>query len=133
MINSYDLNFDALSLDIINWDSALIQVSGDKKFLEEILQDLLNEADEANLELREAIKACNFEQVGKEAHKIKGGASYLHCEQIYCITYIIQMRVMSSLECKTDEERAYLWTQIKKDYKIFKIAIRNLEREITER
>ena len=130
---TYDLDYDALSLTIIHWDLALHEVSGDKKFLDEILQDLLNESDEANLELREAIKICNLDKVGQEAHKINGSASYLHCEQICCITHIIMKRIMSSSKCATEEEINLLWKQISIDYKIFKQALRNLEREITKR
>ena len=133
MICKYDLDFDALSLNIIDWDLALLEVSGDKKFLDEILQDFLNESDEANLELREAIKICNFDKVGQEVHKINGSAACLHCKQLCCITHIMLVKVMSSLKCTADEEINLIWKQISVDYKVFKQALRNLEREITKR
>jgi uncharacterized protein YbaP (TraB family) len=59
MIGTYDLDYDALSLTIIHWDLALHEVSGDKKFLDEILQDLLNESDEASAFLDEFIVQRN--------------------------------------------------------------------------
>ena len=75
---------------VINWAGALEQVAGDEEFLNEVLSDLLTESDTAEADIAAAIEAKNFDAVMKAAHRIKGSASYLCCDQLRDISSKLQ-------------------------------------------
>lgn len=66
------------------------QVGGDRDFLEEVLQDLMNEAETARSEIAQGIKDNDFSTISKAAHRIKGSASYLCCENVRSVSYTMQ-------------------------------------------
>lgn len=66
------------------------QVGDDEEFLEEVLQDLLNEAKTAEDEIAEGIVARNFDVISKAAHRIKGSASYLFCDDLKNVSLSLQ-------------------------------------------
>ena len=74
----------------IDWGKAMEQVGEDVEFLEEVLQDLLTEAQTSEEEIAEGIVAQNFEGISKAAHRIKGSASYLHCENLRVVSLELQ-------------------------------------------
>lgn len=67
-------------------------VGGDKEFLKEVLNDLLNESDAAQADIEGAIAAnpTDFECIQKAAHRIKGSAAYLCCEDLRKASYELQ-------------------------------------------
>lgn len=75
---------------VINWEGALEQVAGDEEFLNEVLRDLRTEADTAEDDLTTAIAAKNLDAVMKAAHRIKGSASYLCCDQLRDVSFTLQ-------------------------------------------
>lgn len=66
------------------------KVGDDEEFLEEVLQDLLNEAQTAEEEIAEGIIAHNFDGISKAAHRIKGSASYLFCDNLKNVSLALQ-------------------------------------------
>jgi HPt (histidine-containing phosphotransfer) domain-containing protein len=74
----------------INWEEAMNQVGGDRDFLEEVLQDLMNEAETARAEIAQGIKDNDFSLISKAAHRIKGSASYLCCEDVRKVSLDMQ-------------------------------------------
>lgn len=74
----------------IDWDEAMNQVGGDRDFLDEVLQDLLNEAATADDEIGAGIARGDYEAIEKAAHRIKGSASYLCCDKLKDISLELQ-------------------------------------------
>lgn len=68
--------------ETIDWTNAMVQVGGDEEFLQEVLRDLLNESNTADEDIGRALAANHFEDVAKAAHRIKGSASYLCCNDL---------------------------------------------------
>jgi HPt (histidine-containing phosphotransfer) domain-containing protein len=77
-------------LKIIDWDEAMNQVGGDREFLSEVLGDLLQESNTAEEEIYHGIQNQDFTAVMKAAHRIKGSASYLCCEQLRWYSWKLQ-------------------------------------------
>jgi HPt (histidine-containing phosphotransfer) domain-containing protein len=77
-------------LKVIDWEEAMNQVGGDEEFLNEVLDDLLAESQTAEDEIGTAIQSTDFAGVMKAAHRIKGSASYLCCEQLRDISLRLQ-------------------------------------------
>lgn len=74
----------------INWKEAMNQVGDDEEFLNEVLQDLLAEAATAQTDIMEGIKIGNFDAISKAAHRIKGSASYLFCDDLKEVSLLLQ-------------------------------------------
>jgi len=68
--------------EVVEWSKTLEQVEGDEEFLEEVLGDLIKEANEAKMEMEDGIRTENWNSVSKAAHRVKGSSSYLYCEQL---------------------------------------------------
>eukprot|EP01036_Dinobryon_divergens_P033849 gene33850-43735_t len=83
---------DVLDYPVINWELALEQTGGDVEFLQEVLTDLIAEADEAEESMRSAITTSGiaYTTLKQAAHKIKGSASYLCCEQLREVSLHLQ-------------------------------------------
>jgi HPt (histidine-containing phosphotransfer) domain-containing protein len=79
-----------MSTACINWDEAMNQVGGDKSFLDEVLSDLLSEADAAKGEIADGIETADYSMVMKAAHRIKGSASYLCCDNLRDVSFQLQ-------------------------------------------
>jgi HPt (histidine-containing phosphotransfer) domain-containing protein len=117
-----------MPLKVIDWNLALEQVGGEDDFLGEIVRDLLEEAQQSQDKLEDAIDALNFEQVMHEAHKIKGSASYLHCEELTDISLQLQLDGRAGMN-GTGGSEAALWKEIKRKFSIFKEALVDLRKE----
>mmetsp|Transcript_75326 Transcript_75326/g.147827 ORF Transcript_75326/g.147827 Transcript_75326/m.147827 type:complete len:127 (+) Transcript_75326:70-450(+) len=74
----------------INWNEAMKYVDGDQEFLDEVLQDLLKEADAAEDDINDGLARNDFYKIGKAAHKVKGSALYLSCENIARVSKYMQ-------------------------------------------
>lgn len=78
--------------ETINWESAMNQIGDDKDFLLEVLDDLISEATEAFLMMKQLLEDCKIEEVMKTAHRVKGSASYLFAENLRRVSLSIQER-----------------------------------------
>ena len=66
---------------VIDWTEAMNQVGGDREFLEEVLNDLLQESHIAEEEIAKGVKDDDYQAIMKAAHRIKGTQIMLN----YCI------------------------------------------------
>lgn len=114
------------SLAVINWDEAMTQVGGEIEFLEEILQDLLDEAQTAEDDIKMGIDTKDFDRIMKAAHRIKGSATYLGCEALRVTAYAIQQLGQTGTKNPNEE----LWVKIDEEYALFLTALTNLRAEI---
>ncbi len=115
----------------IDWDQAMEQVGGDREFLSEVLQDLLNESQTAEEEISAGIKANNFDAISKAAHRIKGSASYLCCEPLRIASLHLQEAGHSGTETGDKKpDLAKLMEQIKGMYTHFQETVLTLRVEI---
>jgi HPt (histidine-containing phosphotransfer) domain-containing protein len=115
------------SLAVINWEEAMTQVGGEVEFLEEILQDLLDEAQTAEDDILAGINTKDFDRIMKAAHRIKGSATYLGCEALRVTAYAIQQLGQTG----TKNPNEGLWDKINEEYALFLTALQNLRAEIT--
>lgn len=111
----------------IDWDEAMSQVAGDTDFLQEVLQDLVDEAKTAVDDIKAGIDAKEFEKIMKAAHRIKGSATYLGCQAMRASSYKIQQLGHDAIS-QTDSDD--LLRLIKEEYSVFLAAFRELKREI---
>lgn len=111
------------NLEVINWEKALEQACNDQDFLNEVLQDLLTEINEAENELSESIKNCIHDDVRKAAHRIKGSASYLHCEKLRDVSKSLQFLAQANGN----------WDDIKDLHKLFLQCANELREKIKEK
>ena len=118
-------------LKIIDWDEAMVQVGGDREFLNEVLQDLLAESRTAEEEIGEAIKTSDFSGVMKAAHRIKGSASYLCCEALRDISLKLQDAGHDGTTSPKDPEQ--LLVQIDLLFEHFVECLKALRTEIEEK
>jgi HPt (histidine-containing phosphotransfer) domain-containing protein len=118
-------------LKIIDWDEAMVQVGGDREFLNEVLQDLLAESRTAEEEIGEAIKISDFSGVMKAAHRIKGSASYLCCEALRDISLKLQDAGHNGTTSPKDPEQ--LLAQIDVLFEHFVECLKALRTEIEEK
>lgn len=118
-------------LKIIDWDEAMVQVGGDREFLNEVLQDLLAESRTAEEEIGEAIKISDFSGVMKAAHRIKGSASYLCCEALRDISLKLQDAGHDGTTSPKDPEQ--LIAQINVLFEHFVECLKALRTEIEEK
>jgi HPt (histidine-containing phosphotransfer) domain-containing protein len=116
----------AAVLTVINWEEAMTQVGGEVEFLEEILQDLLDEAQTAEDDIRAGIDSKDFDRIMKAAHRIKGSATYLGCEALRVTAYAIQQLGLTGTKNESDA----LWGPIHAEYALFLTALTNLRAEI---
>mmetsp|Transcript_19512 Transcript_19512/g.28058 ORF Transcript_19512/g.28058 Transcript_19512/m.28058 type:complete len:129 (+) Transcript_19512:49-435(+) len=114
---------------VLDWPEAMNQVGGDKEFLSEVLQDLLDEAKTAEEDIAKGIQAQNHDQIMKAAHRIKGSATYLGCEALRISSYNIQQLGLEGLNNPADEEPL---VQVKKEYSKFLLALEDLRVEINQ-
>jgi HPt (histidine-containing phosphotransfer) domain-containing protein len=123
---------NTMPLKVIDWNQALEQVGGDEEFLLEVLRDLLEEALSAQERIADFIDAENFEKVMHEAHKIKGSASYLACDELKDISLQLQDDGRAGMN-GTGGNDAQLWKEIKAKFNIYKEALKDLRKEAASR
>jgi HPt (histidine-containing phosphotransfer) domain-containing protein len=111
----------------IDWDEAMNQVAGDVEFLQEVLQDLIDEANTAVDDIKAGIDSREFEKIMKAAHRIKGSATYLGCQAMRASSYKIQQLGHDAIS-QTDSDD--LLRLIKEEYSVFLAAFRELKKEI---
>jgi HPt (histidine-containing phosphotransfer) domain-containing protein len=111
---------------VIDWENAMNQVGGDEDFLTEVLQDLLEESRSAKDEIKVAIEKKDWDTVKKAAHRIKGSASYLSCDEIK--ESALKLQDLGEAACKNCGSK--LENAIIDEFETYKSAFINLERAI---
>lgn len=66
-----------MEIDLINYESALERLGGDKEFLSELLTEMINQVDQQFDELDEAVKNSDFNTIHSAAHGLKGASANL--------------------------------------------------------
>jgi HPt (histidine-containing phosphotransfer) domain-containing protein len=74
----------------IDWAKAMETVDSDIDFLNEVIGDLLNEAQTSQEEIEAGIAKPDYSAVSKAAHRVKGSASYLCCENLRQVSLSLQ-------------------------------------------
>lgn len=107
------------NLEIINMDDALTQVGQDHSFLIEVLNDFEQELIDADLTIQHSIPIWDFQTIAKAAHRVKGSAAYLYCEQIQHVA--LQLQLVAHVDgSMTNEERM---ERVKELYDFFQKAM----------
>ena len=115
---------------VINWEGALEQVAGDEEFLNEVLKDLRTEADTAETDLTTAIESKNLDAVMKAAHRIKGSASYLCCDQLRDISFTLQNLGHSGAGVTDEAAIDAIMVNVTASFEIFKKCLVDLRAEL---
>jgi FOG: HPt domain len=105
------------------------QVGGDREFLDEVIQDLLNEATAAEREIGDAIRARDYATVMKAAHRVKGSASYLCCDELMKVSKELQ----DAGHDATKPGAKDLHEPIEDLFRDYKKALDELKREVAPR
>ena len=108
-------------LKIIDWNSFINEIN-DENFQNEIINDFLSDLEDSKFELKNAIHEKNFQKIKLVSHKIKGAASYLYCQNIYDISYNIQLNAEYAMK---DNNNNYL-EKIKLLYEDYLSSINDL-------
>ena len=114
-------------------ENALEQVAGDQDFLNEVLADLLIESATAEVELQAAINAKNFDGIMKAAHRIKGSASYLCCDQLRDTSFTLQNMGHAGNGLIDPAAKDALISDVISVYAIFKESLTNLRSVVNAR
>ena len=107
------------------------QVGGDRDFLDEVIQDLLNEADSAQNDIAEGINEKDFSKVMKAAHRIKGSASYLCCEALREIS--LKLQEAGHEGTKPDCNKDFTMGLISELFAVFQKSLDELKTEIASK
>ncbi len=67
---------------VIDWETAIERLGGDKDFLIELLNELIEQMDQSLPELKQAIEQNDYDNVRSIAHGLKGAAANLGADQI---------------------------------------------------
>lgn len=118
---------------IINWASALEQVADDEDFLKEVLADLITESNTAEEDLADAIKNKNLDGVMKAAHRIKGSASYLCCDQLRNTSFVLQNMGHSGVGLTDPAAIDALLVEVQEKFEVFKANLTDLRATITQK
>lgn len=117
-------------LQVINWDEAMNQVGGDEEFLDEVLADLITEAQTGQDDLQACITGRDFDGVMKAAHRIKGSTSYLCCEVMKEISLTLQLAGHEGLSIAAGAPTEALWARVESLFEAFVKSFADLQEEI---
>lgn len=101
------------------------------EFLTEVLHDLLDEAETAKTDIKQGLKVCNFDDIMKAAHRLKGSAAYLGCEAMRDSMMTIQHESKKGITMTNEGERETLLKFLEGEYEGFLDALSNLKDEVT--
>ncbi|MHB2156434.1 Hpt domain-containing protein [Calditrichota bacterium GD2] len=76
---------------IIDWETAIERLGGDKEFLVELLNELVDQIEQSLPELKTAIEQNAFEEVRSVAHGLKGAAANLGADKISAKFYELEV------------------------------------------
>lgn len=111
----------------------MTEVGGDRSFLNEVLQDLLSEAQTSEDEIENGIAEKNFKQIKEAAHRMKGSAAYLKCFALQRVSNQLQdagMEGMKAVERSSSGDK--IMGEIEELFEEFKRCLRDLRDEIRQ-
>ncbi len=76
---------------IIDWETAIERLGGDRDFLIELLNELVEQIDQTMPELKQAIENANYSEVRSLAHGLKGAAANLGADKISAKFYEMEL------------------------------------------
>ncbi len=76
---------------VIDWETAIDRLGGDKEFLIELLHELVGQIEQALPDLQKAIEQQDYSEVRSIAHGLKGAAANLGADQISANFYELEM------------------------------------------
>ncbi len=76
---------------LLDLETALERLGGDKEFLIELLEELVQQIDQTLPELKSAVESENYDAVRSMAHGIKGAAANLGADKAMEIFYNLEM------------------------------------------
>ncbi|MFH1676144.1 MAG: Hpt domain-containing protein [bacterium] len=82
--------------EVIDMESALEQVAGDKDFLSELIVIFINELRKRLDEIRDGLDGADLTKVRIASHKLKGSASNIFANNISCLAAKIELHAMNS-------------------------------------
>lgn len=88
----------------IDLNQALEFVGGDYEFLADVLNDLLNEVNTSEDEMKRGIDDKDFLFVMKAAHRVKGAASSLFCGPLTDVSQDLQMTAKEGIPPGADKK-----------------------------
>ena len=98
--------FDQLSISettppvaVIDWDEA-VAMGGSEEFLQEVLEELMNEAKTAEEEFKKTYNDVELHAMMKAAHRIAGSASYFRCDDLVGRAAAIKHAAQQGLKVK---------------------------------
>lgn len=75
---------------VIDWETAIERLGGDKEFLIELLNELVEQIDQSLPDLKTAIEQKNYSDVRSIAHGLKGAAANLGADKISAKFYELE-------------------------------------------
>ena len=75
---------------VIDWETAVERLGGDKEFLIELLNELVEQIDQSMPGLKQAIEQKNYPEVRSIAHGLKGAAANLGADKISAKFYELE-------------------------------------------
>ncbi len=76
---------------LLDLETALERLGGDKEFLIELLQELLQQVEEELPKLKKAIEEQNYDEVRSMAHGLKGAAANLGADKAMEVFFKLEM------------------------------------------
>ena len=76
--------------ELINWNDALNQCSGDVEFLKELLIDMREEFKSSVLKLSESVTKGDMFTTQCESHSIKGTSSNMMCHRLVAVSLYME-------------------------------------------
>lgn len=115
--------------NIVDWKRVERDIGEEgEAFLRDVLQELLLEADQAQVDIERSIDESDFKSIRAAAHKVKGSASYLYCSSLQSISEKIQFLCDDVQQNKRNSRETL--SVIRDDFRTFKYALDDVRIEI---
>jgi HPt (histidine-containing phosphotransfer) domain-containing protein len=115
---------------IMNWTRALIQIGGDIEFLDEILDDIVEELTQVIEDLERGIQTQEFRLIRNAAHLTYGTAMFFGCERLKISACKIQsLGEVCSRSVSSESDNELRMNDIREEYLIFRNHANDCQRE----
>jgi HPt (histidine-containing phosphotransfer) domain-containing protein len=123
---------DITSCKIIDWNLTLENVGDDREFLYEIMNDLFFEANECYQKIMVGLLKNDYKSIFEAAHRIKGTALYLSCDQLSICAKEIEILAKYVFENNmTDTQKHSISANIRKSLAEYNDSLDRLRDEFT--
>lgn len=109
----------------MDWRAIKDSVQCDEDFLLEISNDLIDETENAYIEMKKAILKNDINSIFKLAHKVKGTAKYVYCAELSTVCERIQKNAKDPMTRETIEDLAILLEDYNKVLTKLKLEVSN--------